>query len=46
LEKVETEVNIPDIGAKADYRIINEKDLNYLLSETDKVIEEILARHK
>lgn len=42
LEKLETEIQIPEIGAKADFTIRNEKDLDYLLSETDKIMEQIL----
>jgi dephospho-CoA kinase len=42
MEKVETEVHISEIGAKADFMIRNEKDLNFLLSETDKVIEQMM----
>lgn len=46
LEKVETEINIPDIGAKADFKIVNEKDLKYLLSETDLIMKEILSKQQ
>jgi len=46
LEKVETEINIPAIGAKADFKIVNEQDLNYLLSETDRIIAEIRKKEK
>lgn len=43
MDTKETEVHIPEIGAKADKTIVNEKDLEYLLSETDKFMEEIMA---
>jgi len=36
-----TEVNVPKIGAQADFTIENEKDLDYLLSETDKFMESL-----
>lgn len=42
LEKVETEVHIPEIGAKADYVIRNEKDLEFLLKSVDEVMAKIL----
>jgi dephospho-CoA kinase len=42
LEKFETEALIPEIGAKSDFIIRNEKDLEYLLAETDKVMSEII----
>lgn len=41
IEKAETEVHIPEIGAKADFTIRNEKDLEYLLKEVDAVMEKI-----
>jgi dephospho-CoA kinase len=41
MEKVETEVHIPEIGAKADFTIRNEKDLAYLLQSVDEVMEKI-----
>jgi len=41
-EKVETEIHIPEIGAKADFTIRNEKDLEHLLSETDKIMAGIM----
>lgn len=34
-----TEINVPKIGAEADFKVENEKDLEYLLSETDKFME-------
>jgi dephospho-CoA kinase len=46
LEKVETEINIPDIGAKADYKILNEQNLEFLLKETDRVLAEIIEKNK
>jgi dephospho-CoA kinase len=42
LEKFETEALIPEIGARADFTIRNEKDLEYLLAETDKVMRAIM----
>jgi dephospho-CoA kinase len=42
LERFETEALIPEIGAKADFTIRNEKDLAYILVETDKVMEKIM----
>jgi dephospho-CoA kinase len=41
MERVETEVHIPEIGGKADFKILNEKNLEYLLSEVDKIMEQI-----
>jgi len=40
-EQVETEKYVPEIGQKADFIIKNDKDLNYLLSEVDRVVGEI-----
>jgi len=42
LERVETEVHIPEIGGKADYVIRNEKDLELLLGSVDEVMAKIL----
>ena len=42
VEKIETEVHIPEIGKKADFTIRNEKDLEYLLTETDKIMADIM----
>lgn len=42
LEKVETEVHIPEIGAKADFKITNEKDLDFLLKSADEIMVKIL----
>lgn len=42
IERAETEVHIPEIGAKADFTIKNEKDLEFLLAETDKIMQRIL----
>mgnify|MGYP001103944044 FL=1 len=42
LERAETEVHIPEIGAKADFTIRNEKDLEHLLGETDKIMASIM----
>ncbi|MDP1883995.1 MAG: AAA family ATPase [Candidatus Moranbacteria bacterium] len=41
LEKFETEAIIPEIGAKADFTVRNEQTLEYLLEETDKIMEKI-----
>ncbi|MCK5080665.1 MAG: AAA family ATPase [Candidatus Moranbacteria bacterium] len=43
-EKIElkpTEINVPKIGAEADTRIDNEKDLEHLLVETDKFMNSL-----
>lgn len=42
IEKAVTEVNIPEIGSRADYVIKNEKDLPYLLKSIDEVMAEII----
>jgi len=39
---METEKHIPEIGKKADFTIWNEKDLSYLLAETDKIMANII----
>lgn len=44
IERAETEVHIPEIGAKADFTIRNEKDLEYLLKEVDEVMAEITKK--
>lgn len=41
LERVETEVHIPEIGAKADFKIVNEKDLEFLLKSVDEIMAKI-----
>ncbi len=41
MEMSETEVLVPEIGVKADFIIRNEKDLDYLLSEADRIMNEI-----
>jgi dephospho-CoA kinase len=41
LDKVETEVHVPVIGAKADKTIYNEKDLQALLDEVDSYMAEL-----
>ncbi len=41
MEQAETEVLVPEIGTKADHIIRNEKDLDYLLAETDRIMSEI-----
>lgn len=42
IEKAATEAHIPEIGARADFEIKNEKDLAYLLAETDKIMTKII----
>jgi len=39
---METEKHIPEIGLKADFIIRNEKNLEYLLAETDKIMASII----
>ncbi len=41
MERVETEVHIPEIGAKADFKIKNEKDLEFLLKSVDEIMAKI-----
>lgn len=41
MERVETEVHIPEIGAKADFKIMNEKDLEFLLKSVDEIMAKI-----
>ncbi len=41
-ENVTTEKDVPTIGEKADFIIDNSKDLEYLLSESDKVMEKMM----
>ena len=41
MERVETEVHIPEIGAKADFKITNEKDLEFLLKSVDEIVAKI-----
>ena len=43
-EQVETEIHVPAIGAKADFVIKNDKDLDHLLGEVDRVIGEIRSK--
>ena len=43
MEETETEINIPKIGAKADKKIVNYKDTEYLLGEAEKFMTEIGA---
>ncbi len=46
LDQEETEIHVPEIGAKADKTIHNEKDLNYLLTEVDQYMKELgLGKH-
>ncbi len=42
IDQAETEKYVPEIGAKADFTIKNDKHLDHLLKETDKVIKKIL----
>ncbi len=42
LELVPTEVHIPEIGAQADFTIVNDQGLTELLAATDAVMEKIL----
>jgi dephospho-CoA kinase len=42
MELVPTEVHIPEIGAKADFTIVNDQGLDELLAATDAVMEQIL----
>lgn len=46
LDRQETEKYIPEIGAKADKTIRNEKDLNYLLTEVDNYMNELGVSRK
>lgn len=41
IEKAETEVHIPEIGAKADFLIRNEKDLEFLLKSVDEIMSKV-----
>ena len=42
MERVETEIHIPEIGAKADFKIVNEKDPESLLRSVDEIMAKIL----
>ena len=42
MELVQTEVHIPEIGAKADFTIVNDQGLDELLASVDSVMEKIL----
>lgn len=42
-EEVPTEKDVPEIGEKANFIIENDKDLDYLLAEVDRVMEKIKA---
>lgn len=42
LELVPTEIHIPEIGAQADFTIVNDQGLTELLAATDAVMEKIL----
>ncbi len=41
LDQQETEIHIPEIGEKADKKIVNNKDLNHLLNEVDEYMTEL-----
>jgi dephospho-CoA kinase len=41
LDSKETEVHIPTIGKKADFVINNDKDIEYLLAESDRFMKEL-----
>jgi len=36
-----TEINVPKIGAEADFKVNNESDLEHLLTETDKFMDDL-----
>lgn len=40
-EKELTEIGIPELGAKADFKIVNEGSLQQLHNEVDKIIEKL-----
>lgn len=42
LELAPTEIHIPEIGARADFTIVNDQGLDELLAATDAVMEQIL----
>lgn len=44
IERGATEVHIPEIGAKADYKIVNEKDLEYLYASVDEIMQKALKK--
>lgn len=46
LDRRSTEVHIPEIGAKADWRVDNTEDLEYLLAEADKIMQECEIERK
>ncbi len=46
LDTRSTEVHIPEIGSKADWRINNTQDLEYLLLEADKIMQEVDIKRK
>ena len=39
--EMETEKYVPEMKEKADFVIQNDQDLNYLLKEVDRVVEEM-----
>lgn len=41
IETAETEIHIPEIGKKADFKIVNEKDLEFLLKSVDEIVAKI-----
>jgi dephospho-CoA kinase len=42
IEKAETEVQIPEIGKKADFRLINNETKDNLCKKTEEIIEKIM----
>lgn len=44
IEQGATEVHIPEIGAKADYKIINEKNLEHLYTSVDEIMKKVLDK--
>lgn len=44
IERGDTEVYIPEIGAKADYKIINEKDLKHLYASVNEITQKVLKK--
>ncbi len=44
IERGATEVLIPEIGATADFKIVNEKDLDYLYTSVDEIMKKVLNK--
>jgi len=44
LEKRETEIHIQELGAKADYLIVNDGDLDQLFAKVDQLLDKILKK--